>query len=336
LKGKLVRLLSLGLIRTTTSTVTTATTAATATTTSNSRIIVTVSTTTAHHTRHVEPDRNRIACHKLMHSNVRRVAAGLAAAVRDKLAKEAAELSLESYNVQYSDEKIEKIRAARVQLRRAIRLGDLPSRALEAWLEIEGDLLTEEFFVFELSKDCKNQQAGLALAEEGARLGCHHCQGVMAECYRHGWGCQEDEARSLELARESSGKGSRYGQCMLGEFYQLGGGGFAQDYAQALALYRLAAAQNLDRAQCSLGCMYECGLGVAQDYAEALRLYQLAAAQGLSEALFSVALCHELGDGVSVDVEEARSWCRRAQAAGHHLAAHKLVEMLGSPSPPPI
>jgi TPR repeat protein len=58
-------------------------------------------------------------------------------------------------------------------------------------------------------------------------------------------------------------------------------------------------------------------------------------AQGLSEAMFSVALCHELGDGVSVDVKEARSWCRRAQAAGHYRAAHKLVELLGSLSSPP-
>ncbi len=44
-----------------------------------------------------------------------------------------------------------------------------------------------------------------------ARLGCHHCQGVIAECHGWGYGFEEDEARSLELARESSGKGIRHG-----------------------------------------------------------------------------------------------------------------------------
>ena len=62
------------------------------------------------------------------------------------------------------------------------------------------------------------------------------------------------------MARESSGKGSRYGQYVLGE------------------LYRFAAAHNLDWAQHSLGCTWSSafvgfvGFGVAEDHAEALRL----------------------------------------------------------------
>jgi TPR repeat protein len=165
------------------------------------------------------------------------------------------------------------------------------------------------------------------LVEEGARLGCHHCQGVMARCYRRGYGCVRDDARSLELARESSGKGSRYGQYVLGVLYQLGVGGVAQDYAQAVALYRLAAAQNLDEAQCNLGCMYLLGEGVAQDVAEALRLFQLAAAQGHPLALFNVALCYEDGRGVRRNKAEAIRWYRRAQAAGYPSAAAALQRL---------
>jgi TPR repeat protein len=271
---------------------------------------------------HIEPQRNRRACHKMMQSNVRHVVAGLAAEVRDKLANEAEVLCASG-----------TCAAALVPLHRAIELGHLPSRALKAWLLVWGrDGVAED------------RKAAVALAEEGTRLGCHHCQGVMAYCHLVGFGGYVpddpfvfDEDRALELARESSDKGSKYGQHTLGELmHEIGGGAVQRDDSQAVVFYRAAAAQGLDAAQCSLGKMYHYGYGVAQDGAEALRLYQLAAAQGLSEALFSVALCHELGDGVSVDVEEARSWCRRAQAAGHHLAAHKLVEMLGSPSPPPI
>ena len=68
--------------------------------------------------RHFEPQRNWGACHKMMQSNVRRVAAGLAAAVLDRLVKEAERLLAAA---QYA--------AAAAQLQRAIALGHLPSRA---------------------------------------------------------------------------------------------------------------------------------------------------------------------------------------------------------------
>ena len=85
----------------------------------------------------------------------------------------------------------------------------------------------------------------------------------------------QDEARSLELARQSSGRGSRYGQLTLGVLHDR-----AEDYAQSVAFYRLAAAQGLDGAQYQLGIMYYNGFGVVLDGAEALRWHQIAAAQG--------------------------------------------------------
>ena len=232
---------------------------------------------------------------KLMHS--------LAAAVGNKVGKEAEELCASGQGA-----------AAAVALKLAVDLGHLPSRALKAWMLIQGREGVAD-----------NCDAAFELVEEGARLGCHHCQGVMAECYRWGNGCEVDAARSLELARESSGKGSRYGQHALGMVYELGAGGVAQD--RALALYRLAAAQNLDVAQRSLGDMYDHGQGVAKDRAEALRLYQLAAAQGHPDALFHVADCHEEGLGVPKNKAKAISWYRRAQAAGNSDAAAALQRL---------
>jgi len=252
---------------------------------------------------HFEPQRNWGACRKMMLSNVRRVAAGSAAAVRDKVAKEAEELCASG-----------QCAAAVVPLQRAIYLGDLPSRALMAWLLLRGR-----------EGVAKDEKKGFELAEEGARLGCHHCQGVVAHCYCWGYGCEEDQARSLELARESSGRGSRYGQHTLGELHDSGRGGLARDGAQALAFFRLAAAQGLDRAQCSLGIMYDFGFGgVVQDDAEALRWWQLAAAQGHPTALFNVASCYEVGQGVRKNKAAAIRWYRRAQAAGDPAAASAL------------
>jgi len=255
--------------------------------------------------RHFEPQRNRRACHQMMQSNVRRVAAGQAAAVRDKVAKEAEELCASG-----------QFAAAVVPLQRAIDFGDSTSRALKAWLLIFGRKTFSE-----------DHKRAFELAEEGARLGCHHCQGVMAYCYCWGFGCEKNDARSLELARESSGRGIRYGQYTLGMLHHCGAGGLSRDYAQAVAFYRLAAAQGLDEAQFRLGGMYDGGIGIAHDRAEVLRWYQLAAAQGHPQALYWVAYCHELGRGVAADRAEAIRWYRRAQAAGDSAAAYRLQQL---------
>jgi TPR repeat protein len=148
----------------------------------------------------------------------------------------------------------------------------------------------------------KDRTAAFELVKEGTRLDCHHCQGVMANCYKFGYGCEKDVARSLKLAQESSGMGSKYGQWVLGLFYHRGEGDITQDHAQALALYRLAAAHNLDLAQNSMGIMYD------QDKGEALQWYQLAAAQGYPLALGSVTMSYMLGYGVTKDERVYEMW----------------------------
>jgi TPR repeat protein len=254
---------------------------------------------------HFEPQRNRRACHQMMLSNARRVASKPMAAVRDKAVKEAEELCASG-----------QCAAAVVPLQRAIDWGDFTSLALKAWLLIDGR-----------EGVAMDKKRAFELVVEGAHLGCHHCQGVLAYCYRSGCGCIQDSARSLELALESSGRGSRYGQYMLGELHCLGDGGLAVDYAQALVFYGLAAVQGLDCAQCTLGVMYYCGQGVALDFAEALRWYQLAAAQGDPNALHWVAFCHEYGRGVRKSKAAAIRWYKRAQAAGDTQAASILQSL---------
>jgi hypothetical protein len=76
---------------------------------------------------HFEPQRNMRSCCTMMQFIVRRVAAGLAAAARDRVAKEAEELCGTG-----------QCAAALVPLQQAIDLGHLPSRALKAWLLIKG------------------------------------------------------------------------------------------------------------------------------------------------------------------------------------------------------
>jgi hypothetical protein len=206
--------------------------------------------------------------------------------------------------------------AAQYPLQKAIDFGHLPSRALKAWLLLDGR-----------EGVAKDRKRAFELVEEGTRLGCHHCQGVMAECYLNGLGCTKHEALSLKFARESSEVGSRFGQFALGKFYERGGEDVRWDYVQAIALYRLAAAQNLDDAQYCLGSMYYDGQSVVQDYKEALRWNHLAAAQGHPGALFYVAASHEYGEGVPENKEEAIRWYECAQAAGIPEAEEALLRL---------
>jgi hypothetical protein len=82
---------------------------------------------------------------------------------------------------------------------------------------------------------------------------------VLALCYHGhgsvGYGCAPNEVRSLNLALESSLKGSRYGQHALVLLHSNGQGGIAED-AQAFAMYRLAVVQGLDCVQCEFCCYY--------------------------------------------------------------------------------
>jgi TPR repeat protein len=153
---------------------------------------------------HFESERNHS---KLMQRIARRVAAGMAAAVRDKLAKKAEELCASG-----------QFAAAMEPLDSAIVLGNLSSKALMAWILLDG----REGLP-------KNREKAFRMVYDGTHMGCPHCQGVLALCYTNGYGCVVDDAQSLELARESSGKNSRYGQYTLGVLHMGGKGGYVPE-----------------------------------------------------------------------------------------------------------
>jgi TPR repeat protein len=243
-------------------------------------------------------------CSALMDCIVRRVAAQVAAMPEVLLAQVRVFRATGDYA------------AAAALLQQAVGHGHVLSRAELA-----------DMLIFGREGVAKDHKRAFELVEEGARLGCHHSQGVLAQCYFFGYGCSKDAARSLALARASAGKGSKYGQRTLGDLYYSGAGGVAQDYAAAVAQYRLAAAQGYDVAQHSVGYMYNMGYGVAHDLAEALQWYKLAAAQGFSAALYNVGWYHENGWRVAANRAEAIRWYKRAAAAGYSKAADALKRL---------
>jgi TPR repeat protein len=148
-----------------------------------------------------------------------------------------------------------------------LALGHFPSIATMSWC-----------FLWGLQGFPNDSDRGLALAEEGMRLGSHDCQGVLAihylfeglndedresdeESERQGIeknipGASGNMIRAVSMARESAAKGSMYGQFVVGFVHAEGNGGVAQDYVAAVAQYQLAAAQNFDAAQYFLGLLY--------------------------------------------------------------------------------
>ena len=213
--------------------------------------------------------------------------------------------------------------AATVPLQRAIQLGHLPSRALLAWL-----------FLFGREGIAQDRNRAIELVQEGARLGCHHCQGVLAYCL---WNCHiqfrnfdgvidldlDPPPSCAEMALASSTRGSAYGHFVLGILADRD-----KDESEALGYFRRAAEQHLDAAQYELGrFMYQGGFCASSQYDETLSWFLLAAAQGHPGALFAVGLMHELGHGVPADGAEAIRWYRRAAAAGHPRAAHCVQKL---------
>jgi TPR repeat protein len=165
------------------------------------------------------------------------------------------------------------------------------------------------------------------LAAAGAALGCAHSKGALGRCYIGGYGVVEDKARGLALGRESAAAGSCFGQFVVGRCFNLGCGGVAKDYAEAVRLYRLAAAQGHACAQNNLSAKFEMGQGVAQDYAEAVRLYRLAAEQGDATAQYNLGDKFEKGLGVAQDRAEAIRWYRLAAAQGQANAIAALKRL---------
>ena len=201
--------------------------------------------------------------------------------------------------------------AAAALLRQAIDLGHLPSRADLADMHYTG----RQGVAFDMKR-------AKELVEDGARLGCHHCQGVLARSLM-----RTNGAKSLALANESAAKGSCYGQRVLGYMHQKGLAGVTVDYAKAVSFYQLAAAQHYDEAQNDLGFISCEGVGVEVDYLESLRWNQLAANQGHPTALSNIAGLYRQGRGVAADKDKAIEYLRRAHAAGHPYAAKELQKL---------
>ncbi len=117
-----------------------------------------------------------------------------------------------------------------------------------------------------------------------------------------------------------SGEAMRY----VGLFYERGGGGLPQDYAQALDWYRRSADTGFGMAINDVGRFYENGHGVPQDYGAARDWYGKAAAAGVDFAMNNLAILYQRGRGGAVDLIAARGLYLDAAGRGYAAAMLNL------------
>ena len=122
----------------------------------------------------------------------------------------------------------------------------------------------------------RDEAAGRALFEEAAALGHAEAAYQVGECYQMGrGGLAEDYAEAGRWYRRAANGSSAMGQGRLALFYRYGLGGLPK--VAAARLYSLAADQGDGAAMCYLGEMLEEGWGgVERDAGRAVELYQLA------------------------------------------------------------
>ena len=127
----------------------------------------------------------------------------------------------------------------------------------------------------------------------------------LGAAYESGVGIEQNYVKARECYEKSAAQNHVYGQCSLGEYYELGKGGLTVDYAEALKYYTLSSQQGNLRAYYRLGDLYYFGRGVAEDKGRAAEYYQNAADRGDFDATQKLAIMYRDGDGISQDIQKA-------------------------------
>lgn len=149
-------------------------------------------------------------------------------------------------------------------------------------------------------------------------------QGLLAVCYRFGFGVEKDFAKAVNLLEPIATRGNATAQQMLGQMYHFGQG-VDKDLEAAIRYYKLAADQNDVTAQYNLAGLYKEGVGVEQDLSRAAKLYLHAADQGHGAAQHNLALCYQYGHGVPQSWEKAIQYYSLAGAQGRADSLNNLA-----------
>ena len=145
---------------------------------------------------------------------------------------------------------------------------------------------------------------------------------AVAYCHYQGWnGMEQDEKKAFEMfvKIEQETNGYQWAQYLLGECYRFGFG-TDQDHTKAVEWYTKSSEQENSGAMNNLGVRYEKGQGCDQNMTKAVEWYEKSAQLGNSVAMYNLGNCYTKGDGVAKDLTKAREWYTKAAAQGDEYA----------------
>lgn len=134
-----------------------------------------------------------------------------------------------------------------------------------------------------------------------------------------------DKAGALHIFLRLANDGEKATYREIGNIYELGGGGVAQDFLKAANWYRRSIYEANDVNGClGLGRLYYYGKGVQQDHNKAFHYYSLSAGNNSPIAHLMLGRMYHTGKGVKRNVRLARSHYIYAAASGNIHAIKNL------------
>ena len=151
----------------------------------------------------------------------------------------------------------------------------------------------------------------LASAEEGNAMAIT----FLIDCYKNGWGTEQDYQQSFEWYMKAAEAGNSLGMFHAAVCYEKGEG-VEQDLSKAFEYYKKSAEAGYDLGMYNLAMCYLMGSGTEPDQSKAFEWTQKLADTGNTYGMYNLGLMYQNGFGTDENPELAYYWYRKAADAG--------------------
>ena len=150
-----------------------------------------------------------------------------------------------------------------------------------------------------------------ASAEEGNAMAIT----FLIDCYKNGWGTEQDYQQSFEWYMKAAEAGNSLGMFHAAVCYEKGEG-VEQDLSKAFEYYKKSAEAGYDLGMYNLAMCYLMGSGTEPDQSKAFEWTQKLADTGNTYGMYNLGLMYQNGFGTDENPELAYYWYRKAADAG--------------------
>ncbi len=168
----------------------------------------------------------------------------------------------------------------------------------------------------------QDPEAAFRWFKVGAEAGDTECMIGLARCYEEGFGVAADPESSFRWDLAAAEAGHPYGMLYTAINYEEGIG-VGKDEKAAFAWYKRSAEAGYDLAMYNLTRCYASGIGTEQDKAKAFEWMKKLAETGNTYGMYNLALMYEEGYGTQEDPRLAYVWYMAAAFAGDADAMYK-------------